>query len=103
MSFDIEDLLDDEAPVPGARAARRRRTKKPKFRRLPLRSALQREGAQLALRMIDEDGLHGQFVERGRIVDSDVLRLIGLEEADHDGSLTPKGNAGCRRGAEATV
>ncbi|MFO1517567.1 MAG: AAA family ATPase [Lysobacterales bacterium] len=91
MSFDIEDLLDDEAPRArrsGGKAAPDE--KKPKFRRLPLRSALQREGAQLALRMIDEDGLHGQLVERGRIVDSDVLRLIGLEEADHDGSLTPR-------------
>ena len=89
MSLDIEDLfLDDSAPKSNGPKAEASRSSLG-FRRLPFHSPQQREGAQLALRIIDECDWSGRLVDRRGNIDSDILALIGLEEAEREGALTP--------------
>jgi len=89
MSLDIEDhFLDDSAPKSNGPKADASGSSLG-FRRLPFHSPQQREGAQLALRIIDECDWSGRLVDRRGNIDSEVLTLIGLEEAERESALTP--------------
>lgn len=80
MNLDLDELLencDDEAvdknlALLGGKRAR--------FRRIPFLSALHREAAWLALRMISRRRWYSRILEDGRFQPSSILPLIGLEQ-----------------------
>ncbi|MDN5923525.1 MAG: ATP-binding protein [Xanthomonadales bacterium] len=59
--------------------------------RILLESSVHREAAQLALRMIAECRWYRRLIYEGRAIDSDILRLIGLQHPERgDSYLTPQ-------------
>lgn len=91
MSSDIDEMIDDIediefeemllADANGEKTTAVAPKAKAKFRRLPLETPMQREGAQLALRMIAECDWYRQIVRGKGVVDDDILALIGLADA----------------------